>query len=192
MFQFKLPDPGEGLLEAEITQWLVSEGDEVRINDVLVEIETAKSLVELPSPVSGRIVRLLAAVGQTVEVGTPIIEIDDGSETSAEVLAGGEPRSPGDDPSRPAARGSTHPRRGYLRDRAQPRRAHLRDRTQLRRPPRKSPSSWSGPGRPPNQPSGGVRRMPQPVRRTPRRPLRSARCWPSRWSAGSPATWALP
>lgn len=83
MFQFKLPDPGEGLLEAEITQWLVSEGDEVRINDILVEIETAKSLVELPSPVSGRINRLLAEVGQTVEVGTPIIEIDDGSAADA-------------------------------------------------------------------------------------------------------------
>lgn len=84
MFTFALPDPGEGLLEAEITQWLVSEGDEVRVNDVLVEIETAKSLVELPSPVSGTIARLLVAVGETVEVGAPIIEIDDGSDTVAD------------------------------------------------------------------------------------------------------------
>lgn len=82
MYQFKLPDPGEGLVEAEITQWLVSAGDEVRINDILVEIETAKSLVELPSPVSGRVHKLLAVEGQTVEVGTPIIEIDDGSATA--------------------------------------------------------------------------------------------------------------
>ncbi len=81
MYQFKLPDPGEGLVEAEITQWLVSEGDEVRINDILVEIETAKSLVELPSPVSGRVHKLLASEGQTVDVGAPIIEIDDGSAT---------------------------------------------------------------------------------------------------------------
>ena len=73
MYQFKLPDPGEGLVEAEITQWLVSEGDEVRINDILVEIETAKSLVELPSPVSGRVHKLLASEGQTVDVGAPII-----------------------------------------------------------------------------------------------------------------------
>lgn len=79
MFEFKLPDPGEGLVEAEITQWLVSEGDEVRINDVLVEIETAKSLVELPSPVSGTVSRLLAEVGETVAVGAPIIRIDDGT-----------------------------------------------------------------------------------------------------------------
>lgn len=81
MFQFKLPDPGEGLVEAEITSWLVSVGDEVRINDILVEIETAKSLVELPSPVSGTVTRLLANLGETVEVGSPIIEIDDGSVT---------------------------------------------------------------------------------------------------------------
>ena len=80
MFQFKLPDPGEGLTEAEITQWLVSEGDEVRVNDVLVEIETAKSLVELPSPVSGTVRRLLVAVGDSVDVGAPIIEIDDGED----------------------------------------------------------------------------------------------------------------
>lgn len=79
MFRFNLPDPGEGLVEAEIVNWLVAEGDEVRINDVLVEIETAKSLVELPSPVSGTISHLLADVGQTVAVGSPIIEIDDGS-----------------------------------------------------------------------------------------------------------------
>ncbi len=79
MYAFNLPDPGEGLTEAEITQWLVSEGDEVRINDILVEIETAKSLVELPSPVSGKVHRLLVEVGQTIEIGTPIIEIDDGS-----------------------------------------------------------------------------------------------------------------
>ncbi|WP_341728993.1 dihydrolipoamide acetyltransferase family protein [Brooklawnia sp.] len=87
MFAFKLPDPGEGLTEAEITQWLVSEGDEVRINDVLVEIETAKSLVELPSPVSGTVRRLVVSVGETVDVGTPIIEIDDGSGDAPEPAA---------------------------------------------------------------------------------------------------------
>ena len=79
MFQFLLPDPGEGLLEAEIVDWKVAPGDEVRINDILVEIETAKSLVELPSPVSGIITKLLVEEGAEIEVGTPIIEIDDGS-----------------------------------------------------------------------------------------------------------------
>ena len=79
MFEFKLPDPGEGLEEAEIINWLVSVGDEVRVNDTLLEVETAKSLVELPSPVSGRVHALLAEPGQTVAVGTVIIQIDDGS-----------------------------------------------------------------------------------------------------------------
>ena len=63
MFQFALPDPGEGLLEADIVEWHVAVGDEVRVNDTLVEIETAKSLVELPSPVSGTVLRLLAEPG---------------------------------------------------------------------------------------------------------------------------------
>ena len=78
MQQFLLPDPGEGLTEAEIVTWLVAVGDEVKVNDPLVEIETAKSLVELPSPWAGRIHALLAPVGDTVAVGAPIVEIDDG------------------------------------------------------------------------------------------------------------------
>jgi len=73
---FPLPDVGEGLTEAEIVQWRVKVGDTVAINDVLVEIETAKSLVELPSPFAGVIVALLAAEGETVPVGTAIIQVD--------------------------------------------------------------------------------------------------------------------
>lgn len=76
--RFLLPDPGEGLTEAEIVAWQVSEGDQVEINDILVEIETSKSLVELPSPFAGTVTRLLVAEHTTVEVGTAIIEIDDG------------------------------------------------------------------------------------------------------------------
>jgi 2-oxoisovalerate dehydrogenase E2 component (dihydrolipoyl transacylase) len=73
---FPLPDVGEGLTEAEIVQWRVKVGDTVAINDVLVEIETAKSLVELPSPFAGVIVALLAAEGETVPVGKAIIQVD--------------------------------------------------------------------------------------------------------------------
>jgi len=76
---FPLPDVGEGLTEAEIVQWRVKVGDTVAINDVLVEIETAKSLVELPSPFAGVIVALLAAEGETVPVGTAIIQVDSDS-----------------------------------------------------------------------------------------------------------------
>lgn len=76
--QFRLPDPGEGLEEAEIVAWRVSVGDAVKVNDVLVEIETSKSIVELPSPWTGVVTALLFAEGTTVDIGTPIVEIDDG------------------------------------------------------------------------------------------------------------------
>ena len=72
---FHLPDVGEGLTEAEIVTWRVAPGDEVKVNDVLVEIETAKSLVELPSPFAGTVGELLASEGDTVDVGSPIITI---------------------------------------------------------------------------------------------------------------------
>lgn len=72
---FVLPDVGEGLTEAEIVSWHVAPGDTVAVNDVIVEIETAKSLVELPSPFAGAVGELLVAEGATVDVGSPIITI---------------------------------------------------------------------------------------------------------------------
>ncbi|MFF0990156.1 dihydrolipoamide acetyltransferase family protein [Kocuria nitroreducens] len=72
---FNLPDVGEGLTEAEILAWRVAPGETVTVNQVLVEIETAKSVVELPSPYAGTVLDLLAAEGSTVEVGTPIIAV---------------------------------------------------------------------------------------------------------------------
>src|SRR3954467_13997346 len=79
MKQFKLPDVGEGLTEAEIVSWKVKPGDTVKVNEIVVEIETAKSLVELPSPFAGVVAELLVEEGTTVDVGTPIISVDDGS-----------------------------------------------------------------------------------------------------------------
>ncbi|MFF0580180.1 dihydrolipoamide acetyltransferase family protein [Streptosporangium saharense] len=79
MKEFKLPDVGEGLLEAEIVRWHVKPGDPVKVNQIIVEIETAKAVVELPSPYEGVIASLLAEEGQTVDVGKPIIVVDDGS-----------------------------------------------------------------------------------------------------------------
>src|SRR4051794_27319726 len=75
---FNLPDVGEGLTEAEIVAWKVKPGDTVKVNDVIVEIETAKSLVELPCPFAGSVTELLAAEGDTVNVGTPIIAVETG------------------------------------------------------------------------------------------------------------------
>ena len=76
--EFKLPDPGEGLTEAELVTWHVAVGDTVKVNDIVVEVETAKSLVELPVPFAGTVAALHAAEGDTVEVGTVIITVDDG------------------------------------------------------------------------------------------------------------------
>jgi 2-oxoisovalerate dehydrogenase E2 component (dihydrolipoyl transacylase) len=73
---FKMPDAGEGLTEADIVTWRVAVGDAVEVNQPLVEIETAKSLVELPCPYDGVVTKLLAAEGDTVEVGVVIVEID--------------------------------------------------------------------------------------------------------------------
>lgn len=81
--EFNLPDVGEGLTEAEIVQWKVAPGDTVAVNQVLVEIETAKSLVELPSPFAGTVTDLLVEEGQTVEVGTAIIRVSDGNPADA-------------------------------------------------------------------------------------------------------------
>lgn len=86
--EFLLPDPGEGLTEAEIVTWRVAVGDVVKVNDIVVEIETAKSLVELPIPWAGTVAALVAPEGATVEVGSAIIAIDDPT------YAGGPPSAP--------------------------------------------------------------------------------------------------
>ena len=74
--QFRLPDVGEGLTEADILSWTVAPGDVVVVNQTIVEVETAKAAVELPSPFAGVVHSLHAEVGETVEVGRPIITID--------------------------------------------------------------------------------------------------------------------
>jgi 2-oxoisovalerate dehydrogenase E2 component (dihydrolipoyl transacylase) len=74
--QFRLPDVGEGLTEADIVAWHVKPGDRVCVNQVIVDIETAKAVVELPCPFDGVVTELLAGEGQTVDVGTPIITVD--------------------------------------------------------------------------------------------------------------------
>jgi len=84
MPEFVLPDVGEGLTEAEIITWRVRPGQTVAVNDVLVDIETAKSIVELPSPFAGEVAELLVPEGTTVTVGTPIIRIGADAPESSE------------------------------------------------------------------------------------------------------------
>ncbi|QDY89795.1 2-oxo acid dehydrogenase subunit E2 [Arthrobacter sp. UKPF54-2] len=95
--KFNLPDVGEGLTEAEIVSWKVKAGDTVAVNDVLCEIETAKSLVELPSPYAGTVTELLVPEGVTVDVGTPIISVSDAAAETAPAPA------PADAPAVPEA-----------------------------------------------------------------------------------------
>ena len=87
---FRLPDPGEGLVEADIITWRVAVGDEIKINDILLEVETSKSLVELPSPYAGTVTELLVGEGDTVAVGTPIVRIDDGLDAAQPVGSTGD------------------------------------------------------------------------------------------------------
>ena len=82
--EFKLPDVGEGLTEADIVAWHVKPGEAVEDGQIIVEIETAKAVVELPCPWDGTVARLLAEEGQTVEVGVPIIAVEVGTSDSAE------------------------------------------------------------------------------------------------------------
>ncbi|MGW1341731.1 dihydrolipoamide acetyltransferase family protein [Kribbella sp. NPDC002412] len=92
--QFRLPDVGEGLVEAEIVSWKVKPGDTVKLNDTVVEIETAKSLVELPVPFAGTVTELLVPEGETVPVGTPIIAVQTESEVLTEDLVPTIPDEP--------------------------------------------------------------------------------------------------
>jgi len=86
---FPLPDVGEGLTEAEIVGWRVQPGDAVALNQVICEIETAKSLVELPSPFTGVVTELLAEVGETVPVGQPIMRVSSAARDQAASDDGG-------------------------------------------------------------------------------------------------------
>lgn len=91
---FLLPDLGEGLTEAELITWLVKVGDTIELNQVIAEVETAKASVELPSPYAGTVTALHAEEGTTVEVGTAIIDIADGSDVVLEEPAQAEERVP--------------------------------------------------------------------------------------------------
>jgi pyruvate/2-oxoglutarate dehydrogenase complex dihydrolipoamide acyltransferase (E2) component len=87
-YEFKLPDLGEGLTEGEIARWLVTEGQEVAEDDPLVEIQTDKTTVEIPSPAAGKVARILVAEGDVVPVGTVLVVIgEDGAVASEQSRA---------------------------------------------------------------------------------------------------------
>jgi pyruvate/2-oxoglutarate dehydrogenase complex dihydrolipoamide acyltransferase (E2) component len=102
-YEFKLPDLGEGLTEGEIARWLVSEGQEIAEDDPLVEIQTDKTTVEIPSPAAGTVARILVEEGKVVPVGTVLVVIGEGAVADPHVSvpkaqqkrgSGSEPQSP--------------------------------------------------------------------------------------------------
>ena len=107
MKTYTMPDPGEGLTEAEVVSWLVNPGDTVKINDVLCEVETAKSIVELPSPFAGTVHSLAVDEGQTVPVGGALIVIDDGSGADDSHPGDGADQAGTDDAGKPGDSAAT-------------------------------------------------------------------------------------
>src|SRR5215510_12701656 len=96
--EFNLPDLGEGLTEGEIIKWLVAEGAVVKLNQPIVEVETAKAAVEIPAKWAGRVSKIYHGEGTTVEVGSPLIAIDTQPDAGP---TGGEP--PADQAPQPSA-----------------------------------------------------------------------------------------
>src|SRR5438552_6112577 len=91
-YEFKLPDLGEGLTEGEVARWLVAEGDEVAEDDPLVEIQTDKTTVEIPSPAAGKVARILVAEGEIVPVGTVLVVIGEGALLAETAMPPGQSR----------------------------------------------------------------------------------------------------
>src|SRR3954469_4451032 len=87
-YEFKLPDLGEGLTEGEVARWLVSAGDEIAEDAPLVEIQTDKTTVEIPSPAAGVVARILVAEGDVVPVGTVLVVIGENGSAAAAAPAG--------------------------------------------------------------------------------------------------------
>ena len=98
--EFRLPDLGEGLTESEIVSWKVNVGDTVSLNQIIAEVETAKAVVELPSPFAGVITALHEQPGTVVEVGKPIVSFE------VEGDAGGQPAAAVRKAWRPLPRGN--------------------------------------------------------------------------------------
>ncbi|WP_424936461.1 MULTISPECIES: dihydrolipoamide acetyltransferase family protein [Bacteria] len=95
---FRLPDLGEGLTEAGLVQWLVKVGDVIRTDQPIAEVETAKSIVELPSPFAGVVLALHGEPGDTIDVGAPVLEVGDDRDAPSEAEAS-RPEPSGSEPS---------------------------------------------------------------------------------------------
>ncbi|GIX22344.1 MAG: hypothetical protein KatS3mg121_1127 [Gammaproteobacteria bacterium] len=103
MFVFNLPDLGEGLPDAEIVRWFVKEGDFVEADQPLVEMETAKAVVEVPAPQAGRVLKLHGAPGDIIETGKPLVTLGEAEEYRPEAAEDAPPAEPAPEAPAPAA-----------------------------------------------------------------------------------------
>src|SRR5260370_31861545 len=151
MSTFVVRDLGEGLQEAELVAWHVAEGDHVVADQPLVSVETEKAVVEVPSPQSGRVVRLFAQPGERVKVGAALVEFDEGPRTDTGTVVGelaaatGAPvRALEAAPAGAAAVRATP----AVRALAQPPRLHLKNRAATGPRPRLPPAELAPPAPP--------------------------------------------
>ena len=171
--QFKLPDVGEGLTEADIVKWHVQPGDKVTINQIIVEIETAKAVVELPSPYEGVVADLLVPEGTTADVGTPIISVQVGAASATRMIRAAHPvgdGTPADGDARPPTRRgpAQRPADRHCQSasrRRLPKARSSRASTAARRPRRSARPSWSATASSSARPPAGPGSPPPPARR---------------------------
>lgn len=164
--QFLLPDLGEGLTEAEVTAWLVQPGDAVAVDQPVVEVESAKSIVELPSPFAGTVGELCAQVGEVVHAGQPLLALVGADERVAET-ADAEVGGDAGDVADPAAGGAVLV--GYGAREAAPRRSHANEgRFGRGRSATAAPAEPREPAVPPrsSEPAGGGTQLIDPDRRS--------------------------
>ena len=176
--EFPLPDLGEGLTESEIVAWRVAVGDRVELNQIIAEVETAKAVVELPSPYAGVITALHAAEGETVNVGEPLFSCDTGDGAEPVRRPSDAARMPQPAPRRAAAArrdGRGRPRR----DPPAPARARRRARPEPRRLRRRDEAA-EAPRPPPALAADLVPAVDAEVDATPRRRARPGHAGPSR------------
>jgi 2-oxoisovalerate dehydrogenase E2 component (dihydrolipoyl transacylase) len=145
---FPLPDTAEGLTEADILTWHVKPGDEVSVNQIVVEIETAKAAVELPCPWAGVVTELHVAAGQTVEVGTPILTVD--------VDPAGTAPAPAATAATPAVNGSSPAGSAESAEEMQPLVGYGSKAVSAKRRQRKAPGAPAAPKAPAGPPAAEV------------------------------------
>ena len=117
--EFRLPDIGEGLTEAEIIRWLVAVGEPVEADQPIVEVETDKAVVEIPSPYAGVVLSHGGAEGDVVEVGEVLVTIGEPGEVAPPERASADPEEPADEESPRSARPEAAPIVGTLSEEAE-------------------------------------------------------------------------